>query len=306
MKILVTGASGFVGEKLCVLLQELGHDVIAAVRDGTKRIDGIRSILVGNIDENTNWEPCLEKVDAVVHLAARAHILSERSKNPLQEFRATNTLATEKLARDSIKAGVKKFFFVSSIGVNGARTCGSPFKVADPVYPHSPYAVSKLEAEQVLELLFADTAINLVILRSPLVYGVDAPGNVRLISQMIKYKIPIPLGAISNKKSFIHVDNLTNVLALCLTYRKVLHRVILPSDGFDLSTKEFVEIIGVLMGKTPVIVRVFPRLIGGFLRLIGKKRLSESLLNDLQVDSQYLFDELRWVPVFDVKNHLKK
>ncbi|MCS5551229.1 MAG: NAD-dependent epimerase/dehydratase family protein [Gammaproteobacteria bacterium] len=306
MKILITGASGFVGRKLCVYLKEQGHEVVAAVRDDTKRVDGIRCVIIGCIDENTAWGPSLEQVDAVIHLAARAHILSERSEDPLSEFRAANTYPTEKLAHDSIKAGVKRFVFVSSIGVNGARTSGSPFKVSDPVCPHSPYAVSKLEAERVLERLFNDSATDFIILRPPLIYGVDAPGNVRLISGMLKYNIPIPFGAVSNRRSFIAIDNLVSILGLCLTHPKALNKVILPSDGFDLSTKEFIEIIGIINGRTPFIVSVYPRLIDLFLRLIGKRRMSESLLCDLLVDSQYLFDDLGWVPVFNVNSQLNR
>lgn len=304
MKILVTGASGFVGKKLCVYLKEQGHQIVAAVRDETKRVDGIHCIFIGSLDGKTDWGPALEQVDAVIHLAARAHILSERSKDPLNEFRLANTYPTEKLINDSIKAGVKRFIFISSIGVNGARTDGSPFKASDPVRPHSPYAVSKLEAERIIERLSRDSATDFVILRPPLIYGVDAPGNVGLISGMLKHNIPIPFGAVSNKRSFIAIDNLVNVIGLCLHHPEALNKLILPSDGTDLSTKEFIELMGIMSGRAPFIVSVYPRLIDFLLRLIGKERMSESLLCDLQIDSQYLFEELGWVPVFKVCSEL--
>ena len=304
MKILVTGASGFVGRNLCVYLKELGHEVVAVVRCHTRPVDGIHWVVLGSIDENTVWAPSLLQVDVVIHLAARAHILHERTEDPLSEFRAANTYPVEKLVHDSIKAGVKRFIFVSSIGVNGARTAGTPFKASDQVSPHSPYAVSKFEAELILERLAIDSAMDFIILRPPLIYGIDAPGNVRLLSGMIRHKIPIPFGAVSNRRSFIAIDNLVSVIGLCLTHPKALNKVILTSDGVDLSTREFIEIIGLINGRTAFIVSVYPLVLDLFLRLIGKRKVSESLLCDLQVDSQYLFEDLGWVAVFNVSSQL--
>jgi nucleoside-diphosphate-sugar epimerase len=306
MKVLVTGASGFIGRRLCIFLKEKGHEVIAAVRDESKIIESTQCIIVGCIDNDTNWAPALENVDAVIHLAGRAHILIEHSKNPLSEFLAANTYPTRKLANDSIKAGIKKFIFVSSIGVNGALTSGTPFKASDTVCPHSPYTVSKLEAENILADLFKDSLTDLIILRPPLIYGIDAPGNTRLISNMLKYNIPFPFGAVSNKRSFLSIDNLVSILDLCITHPMAINKIILPSDGFDLSTKEFIEVIGIINGKKPFIFSVYPWVINLFLQLIGKKKISESLLCDLQVNSQYLYDHLGWVPVFNVKTQLNK
>ncbi len=305
MKVLVTGASGFVGKKLCVHLIEHGHQIVAAVRNEAKRVDGIHCIYTGSIDEKTDWGPALKEVDAVIHLAARGHILKERSKDPLNEFRNVNTYPTEKIINDSVKAGVKRFIFISSIGVNGACTDGNPFKESDIVCPHSPYAVSKLEAERIIERLCRDSATDFVILRPPLIYGIDAPGNAGLINWILKHKIPIPFGAVSNKRSFISIDNLVNVIELCLHHPKALNKLILPSDGIDLSTKEFIELMGIISGKIPFVVSVNPRLIDFLLRLIGEGRLVQSLLCDLQIDSQYLFEELEWSPVFKVCAKLK-
>ena len=304
MKILVTGASGFVGRALCLYFKQQGHHIVAAVRDDTKHVFGVPCVSIGSINESTDWGPCLNQVDAVVHLAARAHILRDGSKDPLRDFRAANTFPTEKLINDSIKAGVKIFIFISSIGVNGARTFDRSFKASDPVCPHSPYAVSKLEAERILVRLTKDSATDFVILRPPLVYGIGAPGNVGLISEMLKRNIPIPFGSVSNRRSFISVVNLVSVIGLCLIHPKARNKVILPSDGVDLSTREFIEIIGLINRKTPFIVSVYPVLLDLFLRLIGKRKVSESLLCDLQVDSQYLFEDLGWVPVFNVSAQL--
>lgn len=304
MKILVTGASGFVGRALCLYLKQQGYHIVAAVRDDTKHVVGVPCVTIGSINESTDWGPCLNQVDAVVHLAARAHILRDRSKDPLRDFRAANTSPTEKLINDSIKAGVKRFIFISSIGVNGARTSDGSFKASDPVCPHSPYAESKLEAEQILECLTKDSATDFVILRPPLVYGVGAPGNVRLISEMLKRKIPIPFGSVSNRRSFIAVDNLVSVIGLCLIHPKARNKVILPSDGTDLSTKEFIEVIGIINGSFPFFVPFYPWLIDIFLRLIGRRHMSESLLCDLQIDCEYLFKDLGWVPVFNVRSKL--
>lgn len=303
MKILITGASGFIGKKLCLYLHEQGYEVYAVVRSKSKIINGIKCVTIDSIDRNTIWMPHLVNVDVVIHLAAKAHIYKARSSN---DFKEVNIHGTNKLVADSLKSGIKTFIFMSTVGVNGSRTYGKPYKFSDKTYPHSSYAASKLKAEENLVSLFNSSSSNFVILRSPLVYGKNAPGNVGLIINCIKKNIPLPFGAIQNKRSFVSIENLVSIIELCLKNPQAKNEVLYPSDGFDLSTKEFIKIIGSMYKKSPIIPTINADLINFILVIIGKKRISESLLYDLQVDSSHIFKKMGWKPKINVANLLNK
>lgn len=305
MKVLVTGASGFVGKRLCTFLLERNHNVIAAVRKNTYFVDGVSINDIGNISEDTNWLPILKDVDAVIHLAGIAHV-TKRNKKILNQFRMVNVDATKKLISDAVKQKVKKFIFISSIGVNGTYTNGKPFKSSDLANPRSYYAISKLEAERAIQDLCKNSMTDYIILRPPLIYGKDAPGNVNSISLFLKYKLPLPFGGISNKRSFIAIENLLSVINLTLSNSKALNKVILPSDGVDLSTKDFVKLIGYLNKKSPNIIYLHPKILSLIFFLLGQTRISESLLSDLQIDSSYLFDEMDWKPLINPLDFIQK
>lgn len=297
MRILVTGASGFVGKNLCYFLKKQGHEIISVVRDKTKCLEGFQNYIIGHIDKNTDWKLILKGVDTVFHLAAKAHNNGYRSQHVLEELREINVYSSKKLAYESIDANVKKFIFLSSIGVNGSRTYGIPFSMNDPLNPKTPYAKSKKEAEDVLKLAFKNTHTDLVVIRSPLIYGSDAPGNTKLIMNFIKKNIPLPFGAVSNKRSFIGIDNLISILELCMHNEKAANKVLLVSDGFDLSTKQFINLVGKIIKKKPRIFNLHPKLIEFFLRIVGQKRILDSLMFDLQINSKFLFEDLDWKPV---------
>jgi len=305
MKVLVTGASGFVGKRLCTFLLERNHNVIAAVRKNIHFVDGVSINNIGNISEDTNWLPILKDVDAVIHLAGIAHV-TKRNKKISNQFRMVNVDATKKLVSDAVKQKVKKFIFISSIGVNGTYTNGKPFKSSDLANPGSYYAISKLEAERAIQDLCKNSMTDYIILRPPLIYGKDAPGNVKSISLFLKYKLPLPFGGISNKRSFIAIENLLSVINLTLSNSKALNKVILPSDGVDLSTKDFVKLIGYLNKKSPNIIFLYPKILSLILFLLGQTRISESLLSDLQIDSSYLFDEMDWKPLINPLDFIQK
>lgn len=304
MTVLVTGASGFVGRALCDYLSKIGRDVVAAVRSPEKRVSGVRNKVVGTINGQTEWAEHLQDVDVVVHLAARAHKLSDSSADPLGEFRSINALGTQKLVSDCIKVGVSKFIFVSSIGVNGATTAGAPFTAGDVPRPHTPYAISKLEAELEIQRLCQDSQMDYVILRPPLIYGRDAPGNLGLIQSALRYRIPLPFGSVTNRRSFLAIENFVSIVDICISQPKAANRVLLISDGVDLSTAEFLELAGQLMQRTPILVSVKPAWVRFFLRKLGKNSAVDSLLCDLQVASSHLVKELGWKPIFDVSTWL--
>lgn len=298
-KILVTGSTGFVGRSLCNFLKSSGYTVIPTSRTEPPKQSEFNYFVSGNINEATDWSNILTAVDVVIHLAARAHIVNDRSENPLAEYRLANTLPTIKLARDAIRAGVRRFIFVSSVGVNGAETFGDPYRSTDIAAPHSPYAISKYEAELELRSLFQGIGSELVILRPPLIYGLDAPGNFALIMGLVKKRLPIPLGNINNKRSFIALENFLDLLEVCISHPKAGNKTLLISDGVDLSTSEFVKLVGVLINKKPILFWLPPRLTRFFLEVFGKRKIAQSLYGDLQVNSQDTFELLDWTPVFN-------
>lgn len=303
-RILVTGATGFVGRSLCKFLKSSGYQVQPTARRQPSNQSEFNYFLSGNITETTDWTDILSSVDVVIHLAARAHIVNDSSKNPLAKYRLSNTLPTIKLARDAIEAGVRRFIFVSTIGVNGSETFGDPYRACDIAAPHSPYAKSKYEAELRLKSLFQETSSELVILRPPLIYGMDAPGNLASIMGLVKNRRPIPLSRIFNKRSFISIDNFISLLEVCISHPNAADRTLLISDGVDLSTSDFVKLIGALVDKKPLLFWLPPRLTRFCLETIGKKMMAKSLYGDLQVHSQDTFDLLDWTPVFCPKEFL--
>lgn len=305
-RVLITGANGFVGHALCLEALTRGMKVRGAVRQSVELSAGAESVVVGDINDLTDWTSALEGCDTVIHLAARAHVMRETSGNPLAKFRLVNTVGTEHLARSAAAAGVKRFVYVSSIGVNGLFTYnGYRFNEQDEPNPHDAYAVSKWEAEQLLQQVSQDTGLEVVIVRPPLVYGKDAPGNFYKMISAVAKGMPFPLAAVQNKRSFIFVQNLVDALLLCASHPAAAGKTFLVSDGEDISTPNLLCKLSFLMGKNP---RLFPfpaillRLVG---RLLGKYDQIERLLGSLQVDSSKIRLELGWKPPFSMNDALK-
>ena len=298
-KILVTGAAGFVGRTLCSALNAAGYIVSPTARVERSDQADWSYFVTGNISETTDWSHALLGVDVVIHLAARAHILRDRAANQLSEYRISNVVGSIKLARDSIEFGVRRFIFVSSVGVNCAETFGEPCRYEDIAAPHSPYAISKYEAELELRSLFEGTGTELVIVRPPLIYGLDAPGNLGLIKRLVEKGLPIPFGGISNKRSFIALDNFVEFLEVCITHPKAANKTLLISDGADLSTSEFVKLIGILIQKKPFLVWLPPNVMRFILEKFGKNTMAKSLYGDLQMYTQDTFELLDWTPKFN-------
>jgi len=298
-RILVTGANGFVGKQLCQELRSASYDLLTSVRDSSRAIIGQEHVVVGNLDADAQWGKALEVRDTVIHLAGRAHVLNDNVADPLAAFRLINTLGTLNLAEQAAASGVSRFIFLSSIGVNGAVTSGLPFTFNDSPYPHSPYAVSKLEAEVGLLLIGKRTNMDIVIIRSPAIYGVNAPGNFGLIEKFIRYGIPLPVGSIDNKRSLVAIKNLVNFITLCVEHPKAANELFLVSDNEDLSTLEVVKLMGKLAGKNPKIAKFPLRFLQFIFNIIGKRKVGESLMSDLQLDIDRSLELLGWSPPFN-------
>jgi len=299
-KVLLTGSTGFVGS---VLLSELttlpGFRVISAVRSVVPPAsDDV--VVVGNIDGTTDYSSALSGVNVVVHAAARAHIMRDEVADPLVEFRKVNVEGTLNLAKQTVAAGVKRFVFISSIGVHGLNST-RPFKETDIEAPHDAYAISKYEAEQGLRKLATETGLEVVIIRPPLVYGGSAPGNFRSLINLASKPIPLPFASVNNKRSMVYVGNLVDLIVRCIHHPSAANETFLVSDGNDVSLRSLLTMMRLAMGRSACLVPVPVGLFKLAGALTGKRGVVDRLVGDLQVDSSKARTLLEWVPPFTVE-----
>lgn len=307
VSLLLTGASGFVGGSVLKAAQLRGMAVRPVFRSlaSAKGLDD--AVLVSSLDGKTDWSYVLQGVDVVIHTAARAHVMCKEALDPLAEYRRVNVQGTLNLARQSADAGVKRMVFISSIGVNGAETFRKPFGVYDEPAPHSPYAVSKHEAERGLQALAVETGIEIVIIRSPLVYGPNAPGNFGSLMSWLRRGVPLPLGAVTqNRRSLVGLDNLVDLILTCVEHPKAANQTFLVSDGEDLSTTELLQRLGKAMKRPARLLPVPAGLLAFAAQLLGKGAVAQRLLGSLQVDIGETCELLGWTPPMSVDEGLRK
>lgn len=307
MNLLVTGANGWIGERLTRRLIMDGFETIAAVRsiDLTGLIQ--KQIGVGTIDHATVWGSALDEVRVVLHLAARVHVMADTASDPLAEFRRVNVQGTLNLARQAAAAGVRRFVFISSIKVNGESTQpGRPFTPDDAPAPTDAYGVSKMEAEQGLRELAAQTGMEVVIIRPPLVYGPGVKANFAVLLRAVQRGYPLPLGAIHNQRSLVGLDNLVDFITTCITHPKAANQTFLISDGQDLSTTELVRAMAQAAGVPARLlpVPVWALQLAGC--LTGKTDAVQRLCGNLQIDSSKALTALGWKPKWSVAEGLRR
>ncbi len=306
-KVLVSGATGFVGQALCTLAVHHGLAVKAALRKPGVVSGSIEAVVVGEINGATDWSNALRDVDILIHLAARVHILQERAGNSLEEFRKVNVAGTEHLARVAAASGVKRFVYVSSIGVNGAQTApGRSFSEADKPSPHSAYALSKREAEQGLLRVADETRLEVAIIRPPLVYGFGAPGNFGTLMRAVQRGLPLPLGAVHNQRSLVALDNLVDFIMTCAIHPQAASQTFLVSDGQDLSTTELVRGMAQAAGVPARLLPVPVWALQAGASFLGKGDAVQRLCGNLQVDISKARSLLGWVPPVSVEEGLRR
>lgn len=297
-KILVTGASGFFGKALVSYLAEKNVPVIAATRTGGGvGVKGVESLAIGSLPDLADLTDRLQQVKTIVHCAGRAHVMRDNSADPLSVFRQVNTQGTLALARQAVAAGVERFVFLSSIGVNGNQTRGTPFRASDTPAPQAPYAVSKLEAEQELKDLSGETGLEVVILRPPLIVGPNPVGNLATIAKLLATGLPLPFGlATRNKRSLVSVDNLCSLVEICISHPKAVGQVFVMAEAEDLNTRQIMEWVARETGQKARFVPVPVFLLRGLLKLAGKTGMDNQLFGDLEVDFAKTTKRLGWRP----------
>jgi nucleoside-diphosphate-sugar epimerase len=309
MKVLVTGANGFVGRAVWRHIMAMdGVQVIGSVRDAKAFMDrGASVVEVDDMSAQTDWSVALAGVDAVVHAAARVHVMDETATDPLTEFRRVNVQGTLHLARQAATAGVQRFVFISSIKVNGEATKqGIPFFADDLPAPIDPYGVSKMEAEQGLREIAAQTGMEVVIIRPPLVYGPGVKANFSALMQIVQRGWPLPLGAVNNKRSLVSLSNLVDFIVICLFHPQAANQTFLVSDGHDLSTAELVRGLASASGVPARLMPVPVWVLQAGATLLRKTDALQRLCSNLQVDIAKTRSALGWTPLISVDEGLRR
>ena len=297
MNVLITGATGFIGNALIKKLSSL-YNIIALVRNkNTLFPKTVQQSVVSNIFQAT----FSEEVDVIIHLAGRAHILNDHSTDPLIEFRKVNVEGTLQLAKQALDKKVKRFIFISSIGVNGAITFDQSFSECTLPKPHADYAISKFEAEEALKALFVGSETELVIIRPPLVYAAHAPGNFARLLKLASTNLPLPFAQTNNKRSFVALENLVNFIQTCIEHPNAANQTFLVADQHSLSTRELVEYLKQGMGKKPYFIYIPQPLMKLGAICLGKSKLYEQLFESLEIDTTKAQKSLDWIAPLTAK-----
>ncbi|WP_299943408.1 NAD-dependent epimerase/dehydratase family protein [uncultured Microbulbifer sp.] len=294
-KVLVSGANGFIGKALSRYLIDQSYEVRGLVRTLGKCKLGIDYVSL-DLERSDDLSAACCGVDCIVHLAGRAHVLNECDANPLQSFREANCEASLRLARQAVASDTRRFIYISSIGVNGVETSIKPFDEQCKSNPHSDYAVSKSEAEIKLNRLLTNTKTELVIIRPPLVYGVNAPGNFARLIKLVASGVPLPLGRINNRRSIVSLDNLVSFIAQCVEHPAAAGQLFLLSDGQDVSTTEIVQALARGVNSKALMLPVPDVLLKFSAKLLKKENLYIQLYRSLQIDSSKARKLLGWQP----------
>ena len=286
-RVVVTGSGGFVGTALSPMLAAAGHEVVAVPR---------HLVAEGDRDASrASLDALMRNGDVVIHLAARAHVMHEDQSDPLSEFRRINVAGTLAIARAAVRAGVRRFVFVSSIGVFGTSSIDR-FSERSPIAPEEPYAVSKWEAEQALRELERSSGIDVVVVRPALVYGPHAKGNFLRLMRLVASGLPLPFGAVVNMRSFIGVANLCELLHACAIHPNAAHETFVAADGEDISTSALLTLMSKAMGRPDRQFKLPLPVLRGALMAVGLKKEFSRLTGSLLVDARHAREALQWQP----------
>jgi nucleoside-diphosphate-sugar epimerase len=311
MTVLVTGASGFIGRQLIVELLRHSVKVRVVCGQGAKdklHVDDVEvRYLSGPGTAAIDWMDAVERCSAVIHLAARAHVLRDRDEDPVRAFRLANVDFASACADAAASAGVQRFIFMSSVGVHGGTSDAQPINEESAIKPHTQYACSKAEAEQALNSVAIRTGMKLTVIRPPLVYGPSAPGNFGTLTRAIASRLPLPLGSVTtNRRSLVAIDNLLDLIVTCLSHPAAANQAFLVSDGEDISTAGLIQRLGLTMGKPARLIPVPVGWLAFVAKLLGKREMFQSLCGTLQLDISKTSRLLNWKPPVSVNEGLRR
>jgi nucleoside-diphosphate-sugar epimerase len=309
MKVLVTGGMGFVGSAVWRRLNHMdGVTALYSVRRPPPFAEANHSVInVGDLSANVDWTSALAGVDVVVHTAARVHVIRDYTVNPLSEFRTVNLQGTVRLATQAAAAGVRRLVFISSIKVNGETTeSGHPFTADDQPAPEDAYALSKMEAEKALTAISAQTGMEVVIIRPPLIYGPGVKANFHMMMYWLSRGIPLPLGAVHNQRSLVALDNLVDFVVTCVDHHAAANQTFLVSDGEDMSTTQLLQRMGAALAVPARLIPVPSALIRLGATLLGKGALADRLCGSLQLDMDKTRRLTGWSPPLSVEEGLRR
>lgn len=308
MKVLVTGANGFIGQYLCTVLKEIGMEVVAVFhsRRPDQENEHINAVFEKTIDGTTNWTEELVGVDVVIHLAARAHVTNERGADDLAKYRKINVEGTRCLAQHASRSGVRRFLFLSSIKVNGERTFDEPFSASQPPNPEDSYGITKMEAEDVLKEVESVDRMEVVIIRPPLVYGPGVKGNLLALVNLVKRGVPLPFGALNNRRDLISIYNLCDLIRVCILHPAAPGNTFLVSDNEAISTRELIRYIARGLGRNARLFFIPIWVLRFVAGIFGKTGKLEKLSGNLQIDISSTQRLLDWSPPFKVAESFQK
>ncbi len=296
--VVITGAAGFVGTSVVARLVTEGRNRVTAVvrRRSSDNCSGYESVCVVDLAASDIDFTFLRRASVVVHLANRAHVRADSPRASMAELRRINVEGTINVARSAAARGVRRFVYVSSIGVNGNLTGESPFRETDPPSPQEPYAHSKWEAEQGLRSVETETGMEVVVIRPPLVYGPDAPGNFGRLLRLVRSGVPLPFGMTRNCRSLIGIDNLVDFVLVCMDHPAASGETFVVSDGEDISTPDLVRRLASSMGRPALLLPIPTRVMTVGASTFGMQDTVQSLLGSLQVDAGKAHRVLNWRP----------
>jgi len=306
VKVLVTGASGFVGTATCARLVTQGMDVIGTVRHlPAQPLQGVEYHRMGDLGADADWRGALSGVDAIVHCAARVHVMRETVADPVAAFRTANVVGTVQLARQAAERGIRRFIFLSSVKVNGEGGAVA-YCETDLAAPKDIYGLSKYEAEVGLREIATQTGMELVVLRPPLIYGPGVKANFQSLMRALARGIPLPLGALQNRRSLVALGNIIDLIVTCIKHPAAVNETFFVSDGEDLSTTELIRRLAVAMGRPACLVPVPAMALTIGLTLLGKREVATRLCGTLLVNITKVRQLLGWAPPISVDEGLRR
>jgi nucleoside-diphosphate-sugar epimerase len=308
MKILVTGANGFIGRALCERMKVEHYHVRGAIRDATQMTalpSGVESVQLGSICSKTNWSKSLNGIDKIVHLSARLHVLRENAADPIAAFRKINVGGTKCLAQQALKAGIRRFVYLSTVKVSGEGR-STPYNEEDIQKPQGAYSISKWEAEKVLNKISDETGMETVILRSPLVYGPRVKANFLRLLKVVDRGVPLPLASVNNRRSLIYLENLVDAIITCIKHPRANGQTYLVSDGKDVSTPELIRLISKAMGRKSLLFPFPPNTLKTIGKFAGRSKEIDRLIGSLCVECNKIRTMLGWSPPYTPEEGIRK